>query len=35
MLMDKDKMGERYKIMSFFPAVLTEFLQKFPAVGFG
>lgn len=35
MLMDKDKMGERFKIMSFFPAVLSDFLKKFPVVGFG
>ena len=34
MIMDSDKMGECFKVMSFFPAVLKEYLKKFPVAGF-
>lgn len=34
MIMDSDKMGECFKVASFFPAVLNEYLQQFPVAGF-
>ncbi|KAK9511470.1 hypothetical protein O3M35_000118 [Rhynocoris fuscipes] len=34
MLTDQDKMGDRFKMMAFFPLVLTEFIKKFPVAGF-
>lgn len=34
MLMDKDKMGECYKVMSFFPSVLQQYLSRYPPEGF-
>lgn len=34
LLMNCDKMGERFKFLSFFPAVLKNHLSKFPVNGF-
>ncbi|CAH1402359.1 unnamed protein product [Nezara viridula] len=34
MIMDTDKMGECFKVMSLFPVVLKEFFNDFPVVGF-
>ncbi|XP_014242574.1 protein arginine methyltransferase NDUFAF7, mitochondrial isoform X2 [Cimex lectularius] len=34
MIMDRDKMGECFKFMSFFPSVVKELLEQFPVVGF-
>jgi hypothetical protein len=34
MMMDEDKMGERFKLFSLFPSVLKEHLIQFPVSGF-
>lgn len=34
MLMDKDKMGARFKFMSFFPSILQQYLSQYPPEGF-
>ncbi|PSN49022.1 Protein arginine methyltransferase NDUFAF7 [Blattella germanica] len=34
MMVDKDKMGERFKFFSLFPSVLQEHLTRFPVNGF-
>lgn len=34
MIMEKDKMGECFKFMAFFPEVLKNFLAQHPPVGF-
>ncbi|CAK9825793.1 Protein arginine methyltransferase NDUFAF7, mitochondrial [Anthophora retusa] len=34
MIMDEDKMGARFKVLSLFPSVLKEFLEKIPVAGF-
>lgn len=34
MLVNPQKMGERFKFLSFFPRVLKDHLKKFPPVGF-
>jgi len=31
---DKDKMGDCFKVLSFFPSVLKDHLKKWPVVGF-
>ncbi|XP_076042623.1 protein arginine methyltransferase NDUFAF7, mitochondrial [Oratosquilla oratoria] len=33
MLVDADKMGQRFKVMAFFPAILKDFLIKYPPGG--
>ncbi|XP_021924705.1 protein arginine methyltransferase NDUFAF7, mitochondrial isoform X2 [Zootermopsis nevadensis] len=34
MMVDQDKMGERFKLFSLFPSVLKEHLIRFPVTGF-
>ena len=34
MMVDEDKMGERFKLFSLFPSVLKEHLARFPVSGF-
>jgi NADH dehydrogenase [ubiquinone] 1 alpha subcomplex assembly factor 7 len=34
MMVDEDKMGERFKLFSLFPSVLMEHLVRFPVSGF-
>ncbi|XP_041969904.1 protein arginine methyltransferase NDUFAF7 homolog, mitochondrial [Aricia agestis] len=34
MLVDPDKMGERFKFMAFYPSAMAEILEKFPPLGF-
>jgi hypothetical protein len=34
MMMDEDKMGERFKLFSLFPSVLKDHLERFPVSGF-
>jgi len=34
MMVDEDKMGERFKLFSLFPSVLKEHLVRFPVSGF-
>lgn len=34
MIVDKDKMGSRYKCFAAFPLVLEDHLKKFPVMGF-
>ncbi|XP_076760856.1 protein arginine methyltransferase NDUFAF7, mitochondrial [Xylocopa sonorina] len=34
MIMDEDKMGARFKVLSMFPSVLKEYLEKIPVAGF-
>ncbi|XP_015434992.1 PREDICTED: NADH dehydrogenase [ubiquinone] complex I, assembly factor 7 homolog [Dufourea novaeangliae] len=33
-IMDEDKMGKRFKILSLFPSILKEYFQEFPVTGF-
>ncbi|XP_075226821.1 protein arginine methyltransferase NDUFAF7, mitochondrial [Lycorma delicatula] len=35
MMMDHKQMGDRFKFISFFPAVVKPYLEKFPVTGFG
>ncbi|KAG7168494.1 arginine methyltransferase NDUFAF7-like [Homarus americanus] len=34
MLVEKEQMGERFKFLAFFPAVVKDFLIKYPPAGF-
>lgn len=34
MLVNPQKMGQRFKFLSFFPTVLKSHLEKFPVIGF-
>ena len=34
MMVDEDKMGERFKLFSLFPSVLKEHLVRYPVSGF-
>lgn len=34
MIVDKDKMGSRFKCFAAFPLVLKEYLEKYPVAGF-
>ncbi|XP_060817316.1 protein arginine methyltransferase NDUFAF7, mitochondrial [Bombus pascuorum] len=34
MIMDEDKMGTRFKVLSLFPSVLKEYFEKVPVAGF-
>nr|XP_031839956.1 protein arginine methyltransferase NDUFAF7, mitochondrial isoform X2 [Nomia melanderi]XP_031839957.1 protein arginine methyltransferase NDUFAF7, mitochondrial isoform X2 [Nomia melanderi] len=34
MIMDDDKMGKRFKVLSLFPFVVKEYFQKLPVAGF-
>lgn len=34
MLVDPQKMGERFKFMAFYPSAMGEILEKHPPVGF-
>ncbi|XP_045504710.1 protein arginine methyltransferase NDUFAF7 homolog, mitochondrial [Colias croceus] len=34
MLVDPQKMGERFKFMAFYPSAMAEMLEKYPPVGF-
>lgn len=34
MIMDEDKMGTRFKVLSLFPSILKEYYTKIPVVGF-
>lgn len=34
MIMDKDKMGIRFKVLSLFPSILKEYFKKIPIAGF-
>lgn len=34
MLVNPEKMGQRFKFLSFFPSVLKSHLTKFPVAGF-
>ncbi|XP_023709440.1 protein arginine methyltransferase NDUFAF7, mitochondrial isoform X2 [Cryptotermes secundus] len=34
MMVDEDKMGERFKLFSLFPSVLKDHLERFPVSGF-
>lgn len=34
MMTDEDKMGERFKFMAVVPAVLEDFLNRYPPAGF-
>lgn len=34
MLINKEQMGDRFKIMSFFPSVLREIYKEVPVAGF-
>ncbi|XP_050479484.1 protein arginine methyltransferase NDUFAF7, mitochondrial isoform X1 [Bombus huntii] len=34
MIMDEDKMGTRFKVLSLFPSILKEYFEKVPVTGF-
>lgn len=34
MLVDPQKMGERFKFMAFYPSAMAEILEKYPPLGF-
>ncbi|XP_076475600.1 protein arginine methyltransferase NDUFAF7 homolog, mitochondrial isoform X3 [Bombus vancouverensis nearcticus] len=34
MIMDEDKMGTRFKVLSLFPSILKEYFKKVPVTGF-
>lgn len=34
MLVDPDKMGERFKFLAFYPSTMGPILEKFPPLGF-
>lgn len=34
MIMDEDKMGKRFKVLSLFPSILKEYFEKQPVSGF-
>lgn len=34
MMVDEDKMGTRFKLLSLLPATLGKILEKYPVVGF-